>query len=428
MPASRDSNQSTLYRSYVLGLLLLAYVLNTADRSPLLGVSLQAIKIEFGASDTALGLLTGITFAIFYSAMGMPIAVLADRTNRVRVLSAAVVVWSVMTALCGSATSFAWLLAARAGVATGEAGCTPPSHSLVSDYFPRHQRGRAFAVLALGVGIGTTAGNLVAGSLIDVYGWRTTFAVIGLPGVLVGLLIAVTVREPPRGLADGLADAGRPTVVSAAVGALWKRPAFRHICLAAGFHSLVWYATGAFTIAFLQRSHGVTAGRAADIMAVVAIASTVGTLAGGWAADWISRRRGDARWNLWVPAIATLACVPCQLGAYLSGSMTGAVAGLLANGVLAAAFFGPSFAMVQRLAEVRSRSLATSVLLLTQTLIGYGLGPVIAGTLSDRLGPAYGNRSLGVALAIVAVVNVWAAAHYARASQTLRDDLAGLER
>lgn len=418
---------STLYRSYVLGLLLLAYVLNTADRSPVLGVSLQAIKMEFGASDAALGLLTGITFALFYSTMGIPIAVLADRTHRVRVLSAAVVVWSVMTMLCGSAASFVWLLAARAGVAVGEAGCTPPSHSLVSDYFPRDQRGRAFAVLALGVGIGTTAGNLVAGSLIDVYGWRVTFAAVGLPGVLVGLLIAATVREPPRGQADGIADAGRPLPVGTALRALWHRPAFRHICLAAGFHSLVWYATGAFTIAFLQRSHGITAGRAANVMAAVAIASTAGTLAGGWAADRLSRWRDDARWNLWVPAIATFLCVPFQVGAYLSGSLAGAVAGLLANGVLAAVFFGPSFAMVQRLAEVRARSLATSVMLFTQTLIGYGLGPLIAGMLSDRFTPAFGKDALGIALAMVALVNVWAASHYALASRTLRADLAGLK-
>ena len=415
------------YRNYVLGVLFLAYVINVIDRSPVLGVSLQFIKVEFGASDTQLGLLTGIAFAVFYSVMGIPIAALADRSSRRNVLAVSIALWSGMTALCGAAVNFAMLFAARVGTAIGEAGGSPPSHSLISDYFPKTERGKAFAIFALGVPIGTAVGNYVAGQSIQAFGWRTTFMLIGLPGLAVALLVRLTIIEPPRGLADGVpANAVRPRApgMFEALHVLWQRRSFRHLSLAAALHSVAWYASGAFNAAFLIRSHEMTAAQAGNWLTVFAAVGAFGTFFGGYTADKLITRTQDKRWYLWVPGVATLAMVPFQFGAYLAGGLPLAFTCFSIMMFLAAVFFGPSFAMTQALASLRMRSVATSLLLFVQTLIGYGLGPLVAGNISDRLNPIYGADSLGYALVIVGLVNIWAAAHYMWGTRTLREDLA----
>jgi MFS family permease len=417
------------YRQYVLGLLFLTYVFNVIDRSPVLGVSLQFIKEEFRVSDTQLGLLTGIAFAVFYSTLGIPIAAWADRSSRRNVLALAVAMWSAMTALCGAAANFAMLFAARVGTAVGEAGGSPPSHSLISDYFPKSERGRAFAIFALGVPIGTAIGNYFAGRSIHAFGWRTTFVLVGLPGLLVALLVRLTILEPPRGFADGTAGAVRTRTpgMLEALAVLWQRRSFRHLSLAAALHSVVWYASGAFNAAFLIRSHQMNAREAGDWLSLLAAVGALGTFVGGFAADWLSVRTGDKRWYLWVPGIATLVMVPFQFGAYLPNDLAIAVPSFAVMTLLAAVFFGPSFAMTQGLAPLRMRSVATSLLLFVQTLIGYGLGPLMAGRISDWLMPSYGADSLRWALVTVGLVNVWAAAHYSWGARTLRQDLAATE-
>lgn len=420
------------YRYYVLALLFVTYVLNVIDRSPVLGVSLQFIKTEFDASDTQLGLLTGIAFALFYSTMGIPIAAWADRSSRRNVLALAVALWSGMTALCGAAVNFAMLFAARIGTAVGEAGGSPPSHSLISDYFPKTERGRAFAIFALGVPIGTAIGNYIAGQSVQAFGWRTTFMLVGLPGLLVGLIVRLTVIEPPRGYADGAAVTARaararPPGMFEALGILWQRRAFRHLSLAAALHSVAWYASGAFNAAFLIRSHQMTAAEAGSWLTVFSAVGALGTFFGGYAADRLSARTADKRWYLWVPGAATLGMVPFQFAAYLSNDLSLAFTSFSIMMFLAAVFFGPSFAMTQGLAPLRMRSVATSLLLFIQTLIGYGLGPLAAGRISDWLMPAYANESLRYALVIVGLVNIWAAAHYFWGTRTLREELAATE-
>ena len=426
-PAATTLMSQRWYRQYVLGVLFLTYVLNVIDRSPVLGVSLQFIKVEFGASDTQLGLLTGIAFALFYSTMGIPIAAWADRGNRRNVLALAVAVWSGMTALCGMAANFAMLFAARVGTAVGEAGGSPPSHSLISDYFPKSERGKAFAIFALGVPLGTALGNYVAGQSIEAFGWRTTFMLVGAPGLLVAGLVWLTIQEPPRGLSDGTAAAAAHTRAPGmfeALGVLWTRRSFRHLSLAAALHSVVWYASGAFNAAFLIRSHGMGASEAGNWLTFFSLVGGLGTFLGGYAADRLSARTGDKRWYLWVPGMATLVMVPFQFGAYLPADMALAVPSFSIMMFLAAVFFGPSFAMTQALATLRMRSVATSLLLFVQTLIGYGLGPLMAGRISDWLMPTYGTDSLRWALVTVGLVNIWAAAHYFWGTRTLREELA----
>jgi MFS family permease len=419
------------YRYYVLTLLFVAYLVNAIDRSPVLAVSLQSIKNEFGLSDAQLGLLTGVPFALFYSTIGIPLAAWADRSSRRSLLALAIGVWSAMTALCGAAVNFGTLFLARAGTAIGEAGGSPPSHSLVSDYFPKGERGLAFSLLALGAPIGTSVGNYIAGQSVQALGWRSTFVLVGLPGILLALLVRATVTEPPRGFADGVAGSAAtrtpPPPIMDAVRALWSRAAFRHLSLAAALHSVVWYASGAFNAAFLMRSHGMNAAQAGSWLTLFSAVGVLGTFLGGHAADRLSARTADRRWYLWVPAIATLGMVPFQFAAYLPSDRVVAFPFFAVMMLLAAVFFGPSFAMTQALAPLRMRSMATALVFFVQTLIGYGLGPLAAGRISDALLPTAGSDALRYALVIVGIANIWAAFHYFRGARTLRAELAQAE-
>jgi MFS family permease len=418
--------RTTWYRHYVLGALTLCYVVNVMDRSQILAASVQAIKKEFGASDFAMGMLSGIPFALFYSLMGIPIAAWADRSSRRNVLALSVATWSAMTALFGMALNFPMLFAARVGTAIGEAGGSPPSHSLISDYFAKNRRGTAFSIFALAVPIGTSLGAAFGGWGNQNLGWRMTFVAAGLPGILIATLVWLTVKEPSRGMADGVSDAAanaRAPAMLEVLGFLWRRPSFRHLSLAAALHSVVWYASGAFNNAFLQRSHEMSVSQAGYWISILAAIAGLGTFLGGYAADRLSTRRNDRRWYLWVPGMATLLCVPFQFLAYLSPSLSVTLPSFVGLMLMAAVFFGPSFAMTQSLATLRMRSVATSVLLFIQTLIGNGLGPAATGYISDWLQPSYKVDSLRYALVIIGVVNVWAAVHYMLGARTLRHDL-----
>jgi len=421
----------TWYANYVLGALTLCYVLNTMDRSQILAASLQAIKKEFAASDFQMGVLTGIPFALFYAFMGIPIAALADRSSRRNVLAVAVATWSAMTAVFGLSVNYAMLFAARVVTAVGEAGGSPPSHSLISDYFPKSRRGTAFSIFALGVPLGTFAGATLGGWGNQTLGWRMTFILAGVPGIMIALILWLTVKEPPRGLSDGVSRAAERAPVPgmfAVLHTLWQKRSFRHLTLAAALHSVVWYASGAFNNAFLQRSHQMSVAEAGYWIGILSLIGGLGTFFGGFAADRLSLRFGDRRWYMWVPGIATLLCVPFQFLAYLSADRVMVLPSFVGLMFMAAVFFGPSFTMTQALATLRMRSVATSLLLFIQTLIGNGLGPSVTGLISDRLAPSFQQNSLRYALVIIGVVNIWAALHYVLGSRTLRQDLEATEK
>ncbi len=417
---------STSYAYYVLMMLTLCYVVNVVDRSQVLAASVQSIKKEFGASDFQMGMLTGLPFAIFYSLMGIPIAAWADRSNRRNVLVLAVATWSGMTALFGTSINFTMLFLTRIGTAIGEAGGSPPSHSLISDYFRKDRRGTAFALYALAVPVGTSIGAAIGGWGNQNLGWRNTFIAIGIPGVILAVIVLLTVKEPPRGMSDGAVSKGARQETPGmweVLRFLWLRPSFRHLSLACALHSVVWYASGAFNNAFLQRSHGMNVAEAGYWISILAAIAGVGTFLGGYLSDRLSTRANDRRWYMWVPGIATLVCVPCQFLAYLSPSLAVALPSFVGLMLMAAVFFGPSFAMTQALATLRMRSVATSLLLFIQTLIGNGLGPSVTGFISDRLAPSFQTDSLRYALVVIGVVNFWAAVHYMVGARSLRSDL-----
>jgi MFS family permease len=429
-PAVTQTYTST-YRGYVLAVLFLGYVVNVMDRG-VLAVLLQSIKQEFSFSDTELGLLSGITFAFFYSTLGIPIAMLADRTVRKNVLAACCALWSAMTALCGVAVGFWSLAAARAGTAVGEAGGSPPSHSLISDYFKRAERATALSIYALGVPVGAMLGQFLGGWSNQWYGWRMTFFLIGLPGLAVAALVYFTVREPVRGhsdLANKAAVKASAPPIWEVLRFLWSYVSFRHMCLAAALHSVVWYSGSQMNGAHFARYHQMESGEYGTWLALFSIIGAIGTLLGGMLSDRLSTKFKDYRYYMWVPGTATLIMVPFQFTSYLSHDLWVVVPSFCGMFIFASMFFGPSFAVTQGLATLRTRAVATSILLFVQTFIGLGLGPLLVGMISDYLKPTTGDAvSLAYGLVIVGLANIWAAGHYFWGARAIRENFANTER
>ncbi|HVY82161.1 MAG TPA: MFS transporter [Steroidobacteraceae bacterium] len=427
--AAATSTHSVAYRYYVLGVLFLTYAVNVMDRG-VLGVLLESIKHEFALNDLQIGFLSSLPFAFFYATLGIPIAALADRTVRRNVLAACCAVWSLATAACGLAVNFGTLLAGRALTGVGEAGGTPPSHSLISDYFSRATRATALSIYALGVPLGTMLGNFIAGRGNDHFGWRTTFMLAGLPGLVTALLVWLTIREPPRGMAElGPRQTKLPAPpLGEGLKFLWSYPSFRHMCVAAGLHSVVWYAGSQLNGSFFRRVHEMSAQDAGDWLALFALLGSIGTFLGGLLADRLATRNNDRRWYMWVPGIATLAMVPLQFSSYLSSNLTVVIPSFVFMTILASMFFGPSFAVSQMVGTLRTRALATSVLLFVQTFVGLGLGPLVAGALSNSMAASVGeSASLRYALVIVGLANIWATAHYLIGARTIRENVATTE-
>ena len=427
---SSDELFSSRYRNYVLAVLFLGYVVNFIDRS-ILSILLEPIKIDLGLSDTELGLLGGLAFALFYATLGIPIASLADRWSRVKVLAISMVIWSGMTAACGLASNFIMLLLARIGVGVGEAGASPPSHSLISDYFPIETRATALSIYALGIPFGSMVGNFVGGWGAEEFGWRVTFYLVGVPGIFVALLIFMTLREPPRGMSEKKTVAPAPAPVASepapsikdVFAFLWQKRSFRHISLAAALHAFVSYGAGTWNAPFLIRIHEIPSTETGFWLGLISGVGAIGTFAGGYISDKISDRTGDRRWYLWVSGIATLVMVPFQITAYLHGGMWAVIPALMLVAILGGMFLGPTFAMTQGLVTLRMRAVASAILLFMLNIIGMGLGPYFVGVASDYLTPAYGISSLRYALCLAVLANLWAATHYFMGARTLREDL-----
>jgi predicted MFS family arabinose efflux permease len=417
---------SDAYRRYVLGLLLVVYVVNFLDRQ-ILTILLEPIKQEFALSDAQLGLLGGLAFAFFYTLLGLPIAMWADRGSRKHIIALALFVWSAMTVVSGWATSFATLLLARIGVGIGEAGGSPPSHSLLADYFPPQRRGFALGVYAAGIPIGGAIGALAGGWIGAYFGWRTAFVVVGLPGILLALVVFLTLREPRRGQSEGalvVADAER---LGDVLRFLLRLRSFRHLAFAAALHGFYGYGAANFVPSFLARVHEVPLELRGTLIAILALSGGIGNVAGGRLADHLGAR--DARWYLWLPGIATFAGVPAAAAFYLWPTPYGAVAIGCLPVILGAMYLGPTFALTQTMVRPRMRALASAILLFILSLIGLGGGPTFVGWLSDRLEPHYGALAIRYALLLtVAAGALWATLHYALGARTLREDLRAKDR
>ena len=277
---------SAQYRKYVLFMLTGAYIFNFIDRQ-IVVILQESIKEDLLLSDTQLGLLTGLVFALFYGTLGLPIARLADKRNRKKIISISMVIWSVMTALSGIAQNFFQLLLARIGVGIGEAGCSPPAHSIISDYYPANKRATALSIYSMGIYIGVLIGYLCGGWLNEFFGWRLALMAVGLPGILYAIILAVTVKEPIRGMSDTKSkDADYIPTLSEVAQTLWNKKSFKYLALGAGFNAFISYGVGNWSPSYLVRIHDMSSGEIGTWLSLSAgIGGAFGIWLGGYLGD-----------------------------------------------------------------------------------------------------------------------------------------------
>jgi MFS family permease len=423
-PAQRAFAVAGAYRIYVTALIWIVLVLRFVDLQ-IISILFEPIKAEFAISDTQLGFLSGFAFALLYGVLGVPVAWLADRYNRRNIIAAAIGLWSAMTAFCGLAPGFISLALARAGVGVGEAGGTPPSYSLISDYFPAEKRATVFAVLNSAVPFGIFLGLVVGGWVAAEYGWRAAFIAVGLPGVLVALLVRLTVREAPRGHSDQRAVVAAPTSIRETLGYLWSLKSYRHLVLATSIFTLGAMGSGIWIPSFFIRVHGMAGTEVAVWLGTIyGAGGMLGVLIGGLVCDRLVRRTGDKRWYAWQSALATACILPFSFFVYLWPHAVQALLVHVGTTILMYSWMGPAYGIIQSLAGIRQRAMAAAINLLTVNLIAYGMGPLIVGMASDFFGARYGSASLRYSiLSVVVVAYSWAAFHFYRAARTLREDL-----
>lgn len=409
-------------RRYTLGVLLCVYLFNFIDRQ-IIAILGEQIKTELVLSDTQMGFLTGLAFAIFYSIAGVPIALVADRTNRKNLISYALGTWSLMTAVCGLAQNFAQLAIARIGVGIGEAGCSPPAHSLISDMFRRDERATALGIYGLGVPFGTLFGLMIGGYLSQEFGWRSALFIVGAPGILLAVIVRFTVKEPRRGSADGLEERQRGATLREAARYLFAKPTYRNLLIGGSIITGVNFGMIMWTPSFLIRTHGMGTGEIGLWLGLSAgIPGGIGMYAGGYLADFFGRKYGP-KWRLWLSAIALSFVFPFAIAAYLAESSTAALVFLTVPFMLNNFHQATMFAQTQGVADISMRATAAAIMLGTLGLIGYGGGPQIVGILSDVLRSQYGDESLRYALALFSTFALWAGWHFYRAGKTLESDL-----
>ncbi|PXW78578.1 putative MFS family arabinose efflux permease [Blastomonas natatoria] len=381
----------------MLWTLMIIYIFNFLDRQ-IVSILAEPIKRDFQLSDTQLGLMTGLAFALFYTLLGIPIARYADRstTNRVSLIAWSVAIWSAMTMACGAARTFPQLLLARVGVGVGEAGCTPAAHSLITDSVPADKRSSAIAFYGLGIPIGSLLGMVIGGGLADAYGWRTAFYVVGMPGVVLALLVPFLMKEPRRaGLIKGAAlPAAKVQVpVREALRELVSSRCFVFLCIAGGLIAFLSYGKGVWVAVLFIRNFGLTPGETGLYLGVtLGISSMIGTWGGGKLADHFGKR--DRKHLLTGPAFAIALAAPILFLAYSATDWRVALALLILPTAMNIMYYGPVYACVQGLVRPEVRAVAASVMLFSQNLIGLGLGPLFFGMMSDAFQPYAGEDSV----------------------------------
>ncbi|MBM4203976.1 MAG: MFS transporter [Gammaproteobacteria bacterium] len=416
--------KTTGYAWYALIVLFIVYVFNFIDRS-IVNILAESIKKDLGLYDWQIGLLgAGLPFAIFYTVLGIPIARMADRRNRRNILAICLALWSGATALCGLAGNFWQLLAARIGVAVGEAGGSPPSHSMISDYFAQDRRATALGIYALGIPVGTMLGFLFGGWLTENFSWREAFIIVGLPGIAMAVFVRFGLREPVRSHSQLAVEAKKeePPIMEV-FAALWSRRSFRYMALGGALHALVGYGVGPFVPMMFQRVHEMSPSDIGLVLFYLGFAGILGTTSGGYFADKLGKN--DVRWYVWLPGIATLVSVPFSTTMYLLPDPILAFWIGAIPGFLGAYYLGPTFALAQGMVGPRMRALTASILLFILNLISMGLGPLIVGATSDWLNANtdLGVRSIQWALVSVLIFNVLSTVFYLMAAKDLKSDL-----
>ena len=394
--AGSDAPRSDRYAWLVLGVLCFVYVLNFLDRQ-LLSILAKPIQDDLGITDGQLGRLGGLYFALFYCILGVPVAWLADRGNRTRVLVVACALWSAATIACGLSHSYGQLAAARMSVGIGEAGGVPPSYSIISDYFPPHRRGMALGLFNLGPPLGQALGVAFGAKIAAAYDWRLAFVLLGAAGLIAAAAVWTLVREPKRGATDTQPVApdmaGEAVTFWATLRMFFSRPVLTLVSLAAGATQFVTYATLGFTTLFLMREKGMTLDQIAIWYALVL---AIGVSAGIYLSGWLIDRFGPRRPQVYglIPAVALALAVPFFIGFVAAPTWPVAMMFLIGPTFFNYFYLTPAVTLVQNAVVPRQRTLAGAVLLLIMNLIGLGLGPTWVGMASDWFKASHPDHSL----------------------------------
>lgn len=419
-------HQSKAYRNYVLFVLFLINAVLIIDHQ-IMSILMEPIKRDLKLSDSELGLLSGAGFAIFHAIAGLPIARLADRRSRVNIISVCLILWSGLTALSGFAQTFFHLLFARVGVGIGEAGGTPPSHALITDYFPMGRRAAAIGIHAAGVPVGLLIGLVVGGWVAENMGWRAAFFMVGVPGVLLGLLLKFTVKEPPRGMSDGSPLVAAEGNVFDCLKRLLKCRTFRLILIAGMCQTTSSFGTAQWLPSYFIRTLGLTPSEAGLLLGlIIGIAGAAGSFAGGFLADHLQKR--DMRWYLWLPVLLASVTLPLRVVILLLDEIYVIGTLMFISIFLSAAIAGPEITAFQSVTRPSDRSMASAVILSGQTLVGMSLGPMAVGIMSDLFANAAGINSLRYALLALSPMLLASLLLHLAASRHIRQDIATANR
>jgi MFS family permease len=410
------------FRWYALTILTLVYIFNIADRY-VISTLIEPIKAELQLSDSAMGFLTGTALAIFYTGMGLPLGLLADRSNRRNLLSLAIFIWSLMTAACGAARNFPQLFLARVGVGIGEAGGTPASQSMIADLFPLRQRALATSIFALGAAAGSMIGSEAGGALSDKFGWHVAFYGLAVPGFVLAVLVRLTLVEPRRGAHD-LVSADSVPRLTEVIRFIGRQRSLLHVLTGSAVVTFWGWGLLWWTPAFLSRSYGLTTGQAGGLIGTVnGIAGTLGILLGAFVTHKLGRR--DPRWQCWIVALATLFGTFASFLAYSSPSLSTTKLMLWLFVPCAYLNIGPMLALSQSLVQPRMRGLSCAILLFVANIANLALAPQLIGIASDVLRSHFhaGQESLRYALVGTTLTGLWAAYHWWVAGRAMPEDL-----
>ena len=398
-----------------LGALMLVNVMSQLDRQ-IMSVLVEPIRKDFGFTDTEVGIVVGLAFAVFYTLAGLPLGRLADVTNRKHIVVSVLSFWSLATAACGLARGFWTLFVARVCVGIGEAGSAPAAQSILAETFPPARLGRALSTYQMAIPIGIFVGVAGGGALAEAFDWREVFVIVGLPGVAVAGLAFFLLREPARGPKEEVPP------VREVLSTLLAMPSLRQLMLASSIQTMTLAATASFNFAFMLRVHDLTSSQAGLLIgAMTMLAGGFGTYMGGAIGDRLARR--DPRWRIGCLGVGAVVSVPFTVVAYLVDDLTLTVV-LLTIGMLGSYMYaGATHACSQSLVGPRMRAMTAASMLFAMNLFGYGGGPVVAGVMSDLFG---GEEALRYSLAVMNGFLLWAGVHYALATRTYREDLAGV--
>lgn len=404
--------------TYLLGALSVVAFFNFLDRA-IFSVLAVPIKADLRLSDTEIGLLGGLAFALFYAFLGLPLARLADRSNRTRLVSVCLAVWSASTAACGMAGGFVSLLLARIGVGAGEAGCFPASYSMLSDAYPPKRRAYAIGIFHTVGNVGFLAGLMAAGLLAEAVGWRMAFAIVGIPGILFALWTAVALPEPARLLGEAAPTKSEATSLWAVLRHVASRPALRNLTIGYSLSIFAFYSALAWLPHLFARAHGLSN---AEIGLWYGLAFGGGMIGGVLIGALVSPAAvaKDRRWEMWLPGTGVLIACPFFILAFWTPSTGIALAATALGSAAASSGLGPGFSAVQALAPPDARATTAAAVLLISAVVGQGFGPAIVGFVSDALAQRHVSASLEISLSLAGVGFLWASVHYLIGSRTFR--------